>query len=264
MAIEVKDLTFAYPKSNNNALEHISVIIEKGEKVAIIGQNGAGKSTMVKTIDNIYKPTTGQIIIDGKDTAKMTTAQTAKMVGYVFQNPNDQIFNDNVVKEIEYVLRYWKLPEEEIIKRREEVLDITGIRPYIDIHPFDIPLPIRKFLTVAVVLAVDPDYVILDEPTAGQDNWGRNQLKIVMDYLQAKGKAIITISHDMEFVAENFNRVIVMAHKNIIADDDRRKIFYQQDILKDAKVKPPVSAQITQALGLSGNILNMDELVRAL
>jgi energy-coupling factor transport system ATP-binding protein len=264
MAIEVKDLTFAYPKSNNNALEHISVIIEKGEKVAIIGQNGAGKSTMVKTIDNIYKPTTGQIIIDGKDTAKMTTAQTAKMVGYVFQNPNDQIFNDNVVKEIEYVLRYWKLPEEEIIKRREEVLDITGIRPYIDIHPFDIPLPIRKFLTVAVVLAVDPDYVILDEPTAGQDNWGRNQLKIVMDYLQAKGKAIITISHDMEFVAENFNRVIVMAHKNIIADDDRRKIFYQQDILKDAKVKPPVSAQIAQALGLSGNILNMDELVRAL
>ena len=173
MAIEVKDLTFAYPKSNNNALEHISVIIEKGEKVAIIGQNGAGKSTMVKTIDNIYKPTIGQIIIDGKDTAKMTTAQTAKMVGYVFQNPNDQIFNDNVVKEIEYVLRYWKLPEEEIIKRREEVLDITGIRPYIDIHPFDIPLPIRKFLTVAVVLAVDPDYVILDEPTAGQAPAGR-------------------------------------------------------------------------------------------
>ena len=84
-----------------------------------------------------------------------------------------------------------EIAEEEIIKRREEVLDITGIRPYIDIHPFDIPLPIRKFLTVAVVLAVDPDYVILDEPTAGQDNWGRNQLKIVMDYLQPKERRLL-------------------------------------------------------------------------
>ena len=183
MAIEVKDLCFSYPGSPVTAVEHVSFTIEKGERVAIIGQNGAGKSTTVKIVDNIYKPTSGSVLIDGIDTKDKTTAQIAPHVGYVFQNPNDQIFNDDVTKEIEYVLRYWKLPEEEVVRRRDEALDITGIRDFIHTHPFDIPLPIRKFLTVAVVLAVGPDYVILDEPTAALDNLGRGQPKIFMGYL---------------------------------------------------------------------------------
>lgn len=264
MAIEVKNISFSYPGSQVTAVENVSMTIEKGERVAIIGQNGAGKSTTVKIINNIYKPVSGEILVDGIDTRKKTTAQIAPHVGYVFQNPNDQIFNDDVVKEIEYVLRYWKLQEKEIVRRREEAIEITGIRDFLKVHPFDIPLPIRKFLTIAVVLALDPDYVILDEPTAGQDNWGRRQLRTVMDYLQEKGKAIITISHDMEFVAENFERVIVMAHKNVIADGNRREIFYRHDILEESRVKPPISANLAQRLELPGNILTRQELAEAI
>lgn len=264
MALEVKNISFSYPGCSVTAVENVSMTIEKGERVAIIGQNGAGKSTTAKILNNIYKPTSGTVLVDGVDTKDRTTAQIARKVGYVFQNPNDQIFNDDVVKEIEYVLRYWKLPEEEVVRRREEALEVTGIRDFVSTHPFDIPLPIRKFLTIAVVLATDPDYIILDEPTAGQDNWGRAQLRKVMDYLQSKGKAIITISHDMEFVAESFERVIVMAHKNVIADDDRREIFYQPEILADAKVKPPVSTHIAQSLGLEEKVLNLNELAAAL
>lgn len=264
MAIEVKNISFSYPGSQVTAVENVSMTIEKGERVAIIGQNGAGKSTTVKIINNIYKPVSGEILVDGIDTRKKTTAQIAPHVGYVFQNPNDQIFNDDVVKEIEYVLRYWKLQEKEIVRRREEAIGITGIRDFLEVHPFDIPLPIRKFLTIAVVLALDPDYVILDEPTAGQDNWGRRQLRTVMDYLQEKGKAIITISHDMEFVAENFERVIVMAHKNVIADGNRREIFYRHDILEESRVKPPISADLAQKLELPGNILTRQELAEAI
>ena len=104
-------------------------------------------------------------------------------------------------------------------------------------HPFDIPLPIRKFLTIAVVVAVSPDYVILDEPTAGQDLWGVLNSEKVMDYLQSKGKAVITISHDMEYVAENFERVIVMAHKNVIADGKKRRHFYQRNELQGSICK---------------------------
>lgn len=208
-----------------------------------------------------YFATSGEIIIDGINTKNQTTAQTAPHVGYVFQNPNDQIFNDDVIKEIEYVLRYWKLSEEEIKRRREEAIDVTGIRPYLEMHPFDIPLPIRKFLTIAVVVAVSPDYVILDEPTAGQDLWGCAQLRKVMDYLQSKGKAVITISHDMEYVAENFERIIVMAHKNVIADGKKEDIFYQKDKLQEAYVKPPLSTQIAQEVGIKKNILNMQELI---
>ena len=261
MAIEVKNISYTYPGSTVTAVENVSMKIEKGERVAIIGQNGAGKSTTVKLMNNIYKPTSGEIIIDGINTKNQTTAQTAPHVGYVFQNPNDQIFNDDVIKEIEYVLRYWKLSEEEIKRRREEAIDVTGIRPYLEMHPFDIPLPIRKFLTIAVVVAVSPDYVILDEPTAGQDLWGCAQLRKVMDYLQSKGKAVITISHDMEYVAENFERIIVMAHKNVIADGKKEDIFYQKDKLQEAYVKPPLSTQIAQEVGIKKNILNMQELI---
>ena len=264
MAIEVKNITFSYPGSLVTAVENVSMTIEKGERVAIIGQNGAGKSTTVKLMNNIYKPSKGTILVDGIDTKERTTAQIAPHVGYVFQNPNDQIFNDDVVKEIEYVLRYRKLPEEEIRKRREEAIDVTGIRPYMEMHPFDIPLPIRKFLTIAVVVAVSPDYVILDEPTAGQDLWGCAQLKTVMDYLQQKGKAVLTISHDMEYVAENFDRVIVMAHKNVIADGEKRDILYRMDTLREAHVKPPLSAQIARAVGIRDKILNLKELSAAI
>lgn len=263
MAIKVENITFSYPDSSVTAVENVSMTIEKGERVAIIGQNGAGKSTTVKLMNNIYKPTRGRITVDGIDTKEQTTAQIASYVGYVFQNPNDQIFNDDVVREIEYVLRYWKLPKEEIRRRREEAIDVTGIRPYLETHPFDIPLPIRKFLTIAVVVAVSPDYVILDEPTAGQDLWGCAQLKTVMDYLQDKGKAVLTISHDMEYVAENFDRIIVMAHKNVIADGNKKDILYQPDVLKEAHVKPPLSAQIAQAMGIRGKVLNLKELAAA-
>lgn len=263
MAIEVKNITFSYPNSQVTAVENVSMTVEKGERVAIIGQNGAGKSTTVKIMNNIYKPVKGTVTVDGILTKDKTTAQIAPHVGYVFQNPNDQIFNDDVTKEIDYVLRYWKLSEEEIKRRREEAIDVTGIRPYLEMHPFDIPLPIRKFLTIAVVVAVSPDYVILDEPTAGQDLWGCAQLKTVMDYLQSKGKAVLTISHDMEYVAENFDRIIVMAHKNIIADGNAKEILYRPDILKEAHVKPPLSTQIAQAIGIRAKVLNLKELTAA-
>lgn len=264
MALEVKNISFSYPGSKNTAVENVSLTIEKGERVAIIGQNGAGKSTTVKIMNNIYKPTKGSVVVDGIDTKGKTTAQIAPHVGYVFQNPNDQIFNDDVIKEIEYVLRYWKLPEEEIVRRRNEAIEITGIGAYLETHPFDIPLPIRKFLTIAVVIAVALDYVILDEPTAGQDIWGCEQLKKVMDYLQARGTAVITISHDMEFVAENFERVVVMAHKNVIADGDKHEIFYHPEILEEAHVKPPMCTEIAQKIGLTDKILTMEELVQNL
>ena len=176
LCIQFCDVSFRYPGQNSYALNHIDLTIRPGEKIALTGENGAGKSTTVKLMNNIYKPTRGRITVDGIDTKEQTTAQIASHVGYVFQNPNDQIFNDDVVREIEYVLRYWKLPKEEIRRRREEAIDVTGIRPYLETHPFDIPLPIRKFLTIAVVVAVSPDYVILDEPTAALDPIAENDI----------------------------------------------------------------------------------------
>lgn len=264
MSIELKNVTFQYPGANITALENINLKIEKGERVAIIGQNGAGKSTTVKLMNNINKPTSGTVLVDGIDTKTKTTAEISKKVGYVFQNPNDQIFCDDVRKEIGYVLTKQKLPEEEIKRRVKSVIELTGIHEFRKTHPYDIPLPIRRFLTIASVLATDADYIILDEPTAGQDMWGRNQLVKIMDYVQSQGKTIITISHDMEFVAENFNRVVVMAHKNVIADGDKWDIFHRYDILQEAKVKSTEYSLIGKELELDKPTLLLDDLVAEL
>lgn len=261
MAIDINNITFAYPKSNVNAVENVTLHIEQGERVAIIGQNGAGKSTLVKLMNNLYKPQTGGIVIDGEPSADKTTAQVARKVGYVFQNPDDQIFNDNVIKEIEYVLWKQGLPEDEIVRRREDAIRITELGDYLDMHPFSIPLPIRKFLTIAIVLAANPDYIILDEPTAGQDNQGRARLRRILNYLGEKGKTIITISHDMEYVAENFSRVVLMAHKNVLADDTAGNVFYMTNLLEEAKVMPPMYTQIAMALGYKQEVLTCEHLV---
>ena len=264
--IDIQNVTYTYPLTKTPSIADVNLSFERGKFYAILGANGSGKTTLCNIIrgfiPNFFQgDMKGKVIIDGKNLEEYEMGEIASKIGYVFQNPNYQIFNDDVIKEIEYVLRYWKLSEEEIKRRREEAIDVTGIRPYLEMHPFDIPLPIRKFLTIAVVVAVSPDYVILDEPTAGQDLWGCAQLRKVMDYLQSKGKAVITISHDMEYVAENFERIIVMAHKNVIADGKKEDIFYQKDKLQEAYVKPPLSTQIAQEVGIKKNILNMQELI---
>ena len=265
MAIEVKNISYTYPGSTVTAVENVSMKIEKGERVAIIGQNGAGKSTTVKLMNNIYKPTSGEIIIDGINTKDQTTAQTAPHVGYVFQNPNDQIFNDDVIKEIEYVLRYWKLPEEEIKRRREEAIDVTGIRPYLEMHPFDIPLPIRKFLTIAVVVAVSPDYVILDEPTAGLDPAGRDKILNCIENLhKKKGMAVVLVSHSMEDVANYAERIIVMNNGSVMFDDTPKKVFKHYKELEKIGLAAPQITYIMHQLKENGldvdeNIINVEE-----
>jgi len=261
MAIELQNVTFQYPDANITALENINLMINKGERVAIIGQNGAGKSTAVKLMNNINKPTKGTVFVDGVDTKTKTTAEVSRKVGYVFQNPNDQIFCDDVRKEIRYVLERQKMPQEEIKKRVKDVMELTGIREYRNTHPYDIPLPIRRFLTIASVLVTDVEYIILDEPTAGQDMLGCNQLAKIMDYITAQGKTIITISHDMEFVAEHFDRVVVMAHKNVLIDGDKNSIFHRYDILEEAKVRSTEYSLIGKEIGIKEEVLALEELV---
>lgn len=141
MSIEFKHVSFQYP-NGFLANEDLSVVIKEGETVGIIGQNGAGKTTAVKLMNRLNKPTKGDVIVDGVNTKERTTAQIAKTVGYVFQNPDDQIFNQTVIKEVEYMLKKMKLPEEEIINRTEYALKLTGLLDAKEKNPFDLPLPI--------------------------------------------------------------------------------------------------------------------------
>jgi len=262
MAIEMKNVSFAYP-NGYVANENLNLVIQDGENVAIIGQNGAGKTTAVKLMNGLHRPASGEMIINGYDIKDKTCAQISADVGYVFQNPDDQIFNSSVRAEVEYMPRYYKLSEEEIKKRCDKAIELTGIQEYLKMNPLDIPYPIRKFVAIAAILATEPKYLILDEPTAGQDKWGIEVLEKLLTGMQREGVSVITITHDMDFVARNYSRIIVMAHKQIIADSSAREIFWNEEILKEAGIKKPQIAQVAAQLGLKGNILFRDELTTA-
>ena len=260
MAIEFKNVSFRYP-NGFLANKNLNLRIEEGERVAIVGQNGAGKTTAVKLMTGLHKPTEGDVFIDGINTKERTTAEIAKYVGYVFQNPDEQIFNPDVRSEVSYMPKHLKMEDEEVIRRIRWAMELTGVRQYQKINPLDLPYPIRKFVTIAAVIAMEPRYVILDEPTAGQDLKGIKILEKLLDELQQRGISVITITHDMEFVANNFERVIAMANKEIIADNNAKEIFWNQDILDESKIKKPQIAEVAERLGIAGNILYMDELI---
>lgn len=258
--IELKEVSYTYP-NGFTAVENVSFTIDKGEKLAIIGQNGAGKTTTVKMINGLLKPTGGSVLFNGEDTRQFTTAQISRKVGYVFQNPDDQIFNSTVYNEIAYGLKKMRLDPDEIDRRIKAAAEISGISEFLEVNPYDLPFSTRKFLTIASVIASDCEVLIFDEPTAGQDLHGLNILSDLIDDLIKKNKAIITITHDMEFVADNFDRLIVMARKRIIDQGDTHKIFYKKDIMNEAKLRPPVMAQIGESIGMSDHSLHLDDLL---
>ena len=260
--IVLDHVSFRYP-NGFLANEDLNLTINQDERVAIVGQNGAGKTTAVKLMNGLNKPTEGTVHINGMDSKDYTTAQIAKYVGYVFQNPDDQIFNQTVYDEIAYMPKYYKYDEKEVKRRVDEAVDVMGIREFLKSNPYEIPYTIRKFVAIASILAVYPKYMILDEPTAGQDIKGTKVLQELLDYLAEKKIGVITITHDMEFVADNFKRVIAMAHKHIIADGSAKEIFSQDRVIEESKIKRTEMGIIGAELGLGKDILNPGELADA-
>ncbi len=263
MAIEFKDVSFAYP-NGYMANEHLNLVVGDGETLAIVGQNGAGKTTAVKLMNGLNKPTGGDVLVDGVNTREKSCAQISRTVGYVFQNPDDQIFNSTALSEIEYMPRYLKLPEEEVRRRTDRAIELTGIGGYLKMNPLDIPYAIRKFVAIAAIIATEPKYLILDEPTAGQDRRGNETLKKLIRELSREGTGVIAITHDMDFVAENFPRIVAMAHKNIIADGTAKEIFWNSRTVAESRIRKPQIAQVAEGLKLPGNILFCEELTEAM
>lgn len=256
--IELKEVSYRYP-NDFLAVDQVSLSIQEGENVAIIGQNGAGKTTTVKLMNGLLKPVTGNVYVQEWDTQEHTTAQISRHVGYVFQNPDDQIFHNNVYDEVAFSARYMKLDEEEVDRRVQDAAKLTGIENLLDENPYNLPLSIRKFVTIAAVLVMDSECIILDEPTAGQDLAGVNLLANLIRELQSRGKAIVTITHDMEFVVDNFERIIVMANKHVIFDGSVRDAFWDFKVLEESYLQQPFIAQLAKEFDLDNNVLSSEE-----
>ena len=241
--IEVKDLCFTYP-NGVEALKGLSLTIQDGEFVAIMGQNGAGKTTLVKHFNGLLKPTKGKVLVDNVETTKVSVATLARNVGFVFQNPDHQLFSENVEEEVAFGLKNFGFEQSVIENRVTWALNLLGLTQYRKTSPFMLSGGERKRVALASVLSWDPKILILDEPTIGQDYQQKEKLRQFILQMRTQRKTIVIVTHDVEFVAECNPRVVLMREGKIIADGEARDILTNPAVLTQASIVPPQIAQI--------------------
>lgn len=242
---EVIDLNHVYP-SGVHALRGICLSISKGSKVAIVGQNGSGKTTLSKHFNGLLKASSGRVFVNGENVCKYPISEMSRMVGYVFQNPNYQLFSTSVRAEIEFGLKNLGIQQNEREKRLAETLETFGLTALADKQPLSFSSGVRKIVALASVYAMRPEILFLDEPTTGQDNPGKEHIGKLIDRMTRDGHTIAVITHDMNFVAKFIDRVIVMAKGQVIMDGSPREVFSAPEIMRQAHIQPP------QAFALAG------------
>ncbi len=263
MKIEISDLYFSYP-TGVEALRGVSLTIESGEQVAIVGQNGAGKTTLVKHLNGLLQPGRGQVSIGGWDTTKYSVAKLASRVGYVFQNPDEQLFSRSVGEEVAFGPRNLGFNGDQLRASVNDALVLTDLSDKTEVNPYDLSATWRKMVAIASILAMDTNILIFDEPTTGQDAVNIARIANVIAELRKRGKMVITITHDIDFCAENFGRVIAMSQGKILLDGKTNEVLGQKEILATTYVDPPQLTRLGKRLGFRRTIRDQDEFLNAL
>lgn len=263
MKIEISDLHFTYP-AGVDALQGISLSIESGEQVGIVGQNGAGKTTLVKHLNGLLQPTRGQVLIDDWDTNKHSVAKLARRVGYVFQNPDEQLFSKNVGTEVAFGPRNLGYDGGQVQALVNDALAMTELSDRTETNPYDLSATWRKMVALASVISMDTEIVIFDEPTTGQDAMNIARIANVIKALRERGKTVITITHDIDFCAENFERVIALSQGKVLLDGKANDVLGQEEILATTYVDPPQLTRLGKRLGFKEIVTNQEEFLNAL
>ncbi len=247
--IRTEDLCFGYEKEKL-IIKQMNLEINQGDFVAIIGQNGAGKTTLAKQLNGLLTPISGKIFIDNEDVTGKKPEEMASIIGYVFQNPDHQIFSTTVYNEILYGLRITKLPQEEINQRIDDVLDFTNLRDFKDSHPFSMGKGERQKLAVASILALKPKILVVDEPTTGQDWKGIQVMMELMKSLNDQGTTIIMVTHDMDVVSRYANHVILMNQGEILLQGRPEEVLADSKTLRQASVTTTQTVRLCKQLNL--------------
>jgi len=262
--IQVNNLDFVYP-DGTKALENINLSIQSGEFIALIGQNGSGKTTLSKCLNGLYKPTSGEALVESLNSKHTSIVQMVRRVGYVFQNPDHQLFNSNCWDEIAYGPRNIQLSEAEVKERVEEAARVVGLPETLyKEHPFFLSKGLRQRVAIASILALRPQVIIVDEPTTGQDSRQSIEImEILKDLNEKHGHTVIIITHDMYIVAQYARRVILMSEGKIQADGATADVFSNPDVLQKAFLEPPQITQLAQSareLGFNPGTLTVQEM----
>ncbi len=263
MQINISHLQHIYP-AGVQALRGVSLMINTGELVAIVGQNGSGKTTLVKHLNGLLKPTAGDVLIEDWNTRNMPVSTLASRVGYVFQNPDEQLFCKTVAEEVAFGPKNLGFEPAKRDALVEEALSLTELTDQRETNPYDLSPTWRKMTALASILAMDTPIVILDEPTTGQDAASIARIARVIKHLSAQGKTVITITHDIDFCAENFQRMIAMGQGQILLDGPAEQVLIQEEVLASTYVEPPQLTRLGRRLQLPQVIVNQNQLLDAL
>jgi energy-coupling factor transport system ATP-binding protein len=250
--IAIEDLVHVYRDGGVRALDGVSLRIAPGERVALIGQNGSGKTTLVRHLNGLLRPTEGRVLVGGRDAGEMTVAQLARRAGLVFQDPDRQVFSGSVRAEVEFGPRNVGFDGAELSSAVAEALELTGLSGEERTNPYDLGVSRRKLLALASVLAMRTPILVLDEPTTGQDARGTDRVRSIVERRAAEGRTVIAISHDMRFVAETFERVVVLRAGRVVLDAPPEIVFgaASWEALRSTFLEPPLAARVGERLGL--------------
>jgi energy-coupling factor transport system ATP-binding protein len=250
--VRIEGLIHRYP-GGVEAVRGVQLHIPAGESVAIVGQNGSGKTTLVKHLNGLLRPEAGRVLIGDADTARSRIHELARTVGFVFQNPDDQVFNRSVEREIRFGPRTLRLPAAVADQLVDQAMMAAGLSAMREKNPYDLNISSRKLVALASVIATDPAILVLDEPTTGQDGPGVARVGAIVDRVHGAGRTVIAITHDMEFAAQHFARIIVMRDGEVIADGPPGSVFApdRTELLASTGLTPPPAARIAARLGLS-------------
>ena len=237
--IAVDDLWFKYPSRDEYVLRDINLEIREGELVSIMGDNGAGKTTLVKHFNGLLKATKGNVYVDDKNTREVPVSELAKKVALVFQYPEKMFFSENIQDEVAFSLKNFGYEEGKINRQVEKILKIFWLWNYRNKSPFMLSGGEQRRLAIASVLVWNPKYVIMDEPTAGQDAIQREIILNLINIMLRDKKTVVLVTHDVEFVAEINPRIILMNKGEIIFDGESQKIFRDKEILEAAGLTQP-------------------------
>lgn len=260
MSIRVDNISFTYGNSVK-ALQNISLEITAGERVALTGHNGSGKSTLVKHLNGLLKPSAGTVRINDKDTTTVQTAELAKNVALLFQNPDNQICKRTVWNEVKFGPSNLGYSPKKIESLVDDALELFGLKQFKQKNPHDFGYSERKLIAMASIVAMDTPVLVFDEPNAGLDPYELSLFTTCLNRLQSEKKTVITVSHDMDYVAENFTRVISLDGGKKVFDGSSRNLFKEDKVMRNCGLQQPQVMQLCNKLAINCVALTPDECI---
>jgi energy-coupling factor transport system ATP-binding protein len=260
--VRLQNVKFTY-ESGVEALGGVNLSIDKGEYLAVVGGNGSGKTTLAKHMNGLLRPSSGEVFVMGVRAASRTVAELSRAVGYVFQNPDHQLFCGTVQEEIAFGPANLGLEPGEVQRRADHAVDVMGLSHVRGRPPLSLSLGLRRRVSIASTIAMSPQVLVLDEPTTGLDAREAGDLMSTVRLLNEEGTTIVLITHEMKLVAEHANRVVVMAGGRVVLDSDARGAFSDLSLLRSSKLLPPPVTLLAHRLatvGVSKDVLTPEEL----